>query len=360
MLENFFFTYANLPLREDPKSIMVIADELEPHIRDTNKFMRQNFQLFLNLISKLTKMDNPEKADLFIKKQINSYCNAIELWQSIYLCAFGAVYQYSTVDWYEKWPWCPAECVCMGTFGHSLATTMKRHSKEGTRLKCHECMHLNFRDLLLEIIKRGFKAILQSEQRRKLEMEHEAMVMIERDKECPDYKSTITNGCSSAHSLIEKDLEEIYGRRQIITDLSTYLKTSYDFVKVEIIFDERLTRKEGLLRFSAIKEVAIEPDGPPVSSADFYMLWQDYLVSVVGYSLFQYLIKHGDRHLKLCPYCHRFFHANDKRWTYCHKPPCKRLYDAERQWKLRATDPVKHGTTSGEKRSYRKKVSHEN
>ena len=67
-----------------------------------------------------------------------------------------------------------------------------------------------------------------------------------------------------------------------------------------------------------------------------------FLNSLVGYSLTNFLSNNDRRKLKLCPYCDKFYIADDIRQKKCKNEECRKQYEREKKRKQRKNDPVKY------------------
>ena len=71
--------------------------------------------------------------------------------------------------------------------------------------------------------------------------------------------------------------------------------------------------------------------------------FNEFLISIVSYSLVEFLRKNNLKKLKLCPFCNNFFIAKDtKREKRCYSKECEKTYQREKKRKQRENDPVKY------------------
>jgi len=73
-----------------------------------------------------------------------------------------------------------------------------------------------------------------------------------------------------------------------------------------------------------------------------YTRFNDYLISVVSYSLIEFLKKNDYKKLKLCPFCNNFYIAEDIRRKKCYSKECEKAYQRNKKRKQRENDPVKY------------------
>ena len=69
--------------------------------------------------------------------------------------------------------------------------------------------------------------------------------------------------------------------------------------------------------------------------------FNDYLVSIVSYSLVEFIRKNSFKKIKKCPFCNKFFLAKDiKRKTRCYSKKCEKEYQRQKKQKQRKDDIV--------------------
>ena len=68
--------------------------------------------------------------------------------------------------------------------------------------------------------------------------------------------------------------------------------------------------------------------------------FNEYLNSIVTYSLNEFIILNDRRKLKRCPYCNNFFIAKSiNRKTRCYEPDCEKAYQRDKKRKQREKEP---------------------
>lgn len=285
MLENLFLTYANNSFKEDPNNLRKVFNEIIPHLNPYRGWDKIMAEKIVEFVISIAKDNDPQKANKRRKQEIKKtgilYAKQLKK-------AFEAVYGYQN-------EYCPDEC--KEDYGGFYKIFTKSEFKNASRLKCYECRQLHFINILLEII------------------------------EGKNFSNMI-------YDIIDEENYEIWkeylGDKLQIGDkipkgfsLRNYLKEAYDYMRTKVVLNDngKLEKVEFL-------------DSNGLSN------FNEFLVSIVGFSLAAFLMNKDRRKLKKCPFCNKFYIADDIRQKKCKSDDCKKAYEREKKRKQREKDPV--------------------
>lgn len=255
MLENLFITYANELFRENLESFNKVFAEIHPHLTPNQIFNKRDFDFFLELIKIFSGFNDPKLANEYREEQ-KAKC---PVFKDYFDAAYEANYRY-------REGFCPKKCIEF--VGHHLARTAKKLNYGGDiHLKCIECRQFYFRDLLSKIIAKE------------------------------EFEKTVQN----------------YNKIHTSAGLNHYLRASYRYIRGEIILSEKgiFEKKDYVDAGELFGEAS-----PVIPLRDRF---DDFLTSLVGYSLTKFLLKNERSKLKNCQWCNNFFIAskNNDRQKYC-------------------------------------------
>jgi hypothetical protein len=288
MLENLFLSYANNSFKEDPDNLRKVFNEIIPRLnpyRGVDKIMAENV---IEFVISFAKDNDPQKANERRKKMMKEvgFIYARKLKK-----AFEVVYEYQN-------GYCPDECNenYGGAFNEILN---KSEFKNASSLKCYECRQLHFINILLEII------------------------------EGKNYIDMIYDTIDEKNYKINK---ESLGNKLQIGDkigkgfsLGNYFDKAYKYMGTKVVVNDngKLEKVDFL-------------DSKGLSN------FNEFLVSIVGFSLAEFLLKKDRRKLKKCPFCNKFYIADDIRQKKCKSDDCKKAYERKKKQKQREKDPAKY------------------
>ena len=314
MLDNFFLLYANKLFKDDPKNFKVVfqdfieqrnsmgfipeiyewdvvrleylAEIIDGFSNCSDLIAALKWQFELKSIPRLEK--NPED---FMEDEnfLKDHDNEIDL-------AFDAVFFYET-------GWCHGAQHENGSCIRYLSDQHDFGLDDNIRLKCHECRQLIFRGMLMDLVSNKGCFLVR------------ALDETLANKHFPGATSVTVTDNSNRKSL-EHYLSEAYN----CVEIGVYISTNKYFVKQESfeltnLFDDNRSIYPIHTRFN------------------------DYLISIVSYSLVEFLLKNDLNKLKLCPFCNNFFIAKDIRRKRCYSKECERAYQRDRKRKQREKEP---------------------
>lgn len=131
MLENFFLTYANYSLRDDPENLHKIFEEILPYVEKKEDISKDPYLLWLiEDVIDLARFNDPEIAKEYQKKKKTRPLP--DNW--LRDVAYEAVYKY-------RGGYC--EQRCFDQYGIDLPELIRKSGLTGNeRLKCYECYQL--------------------------------------------------------------------------------------------------------------------------------------------------------------------------------------------------------------------------
>ncbi len=281
MLNNLFIIYANNSLRDNPENIYKIFGEIYPYFNPDTLDQKETLNLFGSYLIDFTQTNDPKKAEKLRKEY---YGNISDLEIDI---AYESVYNYR--DGY-----CPKKCI--EYYGPYLAETAQKWEYGGDkRLKCIECRQLFFRDLLFQLANgenfRGLKYpnVIDEKQYKAWQRYHKKF----RGKTKVKIGDRTTGG---------------FG-------FKSYIDQAFDCVGQKIhLSDNGQLEKTTFIEWKNLFGV--------FSSYPLNTRFNDFITSLVGFSLTDFLLNNEREKLKICLKCKNFFIAskNDLRIKYC--PEC--------------------------------------
>jgi hypothetical protein len=321
MLDNFFLLYANKLFKDNPINLKVLFQDFIEQRHSMNKaggiYNEWDVVRLEFLIDTIGAFSNCSEFDsaLKLKDQIKS--KAQELFEKKFYDKINSV-QYVDVAFeavfFYRYGWCD------GTWhenGSCIGFRSDQHDfglDDNVRLKCHECRQLFFRGMLMDFVsdKDFFELDLKN-----LDNYPFATLFDKEwvDENFPDAKSVIV-----LHSADPKSFDH-------------YVSTAYDCVEIRAHATKRHVVKEESFSLSNLFD-------DKLSIYPLFTRFNDYLISVVGYSLVEFLRKNDYRKLKHCSYCNNFFIAKSiNRNTRCYSKDCEKVYQRDKKRKQREKEP---------------------
>jgi hypothetical protein len=321
MKNEFFIRYANNLFKDDPKNLELIIHDIAEQLRIMNKVSRtKSFnELVLVRLESIVKaiglFSNCKDFNLALKikdkrkseaqleldrKGINqSFSHDLEI-------AFNAVF-------FQKYGFCE------GTWYENGSCTGYRSDKhdfgldENYRIKCHECRQLVFRSMLTDYVKNnGFQQIAYKR--------GDSLGLIDEtwfDEHFPEANAVVLSDYDNKLSF------------------DYYLSRAYDCVETKVF-----SLNNNIVKFEHFAMTNLFDGQRSIYPQD--MRFNNFLISVVSYSLVEFLMKNNFKKLKICPFCNNFFIAGNIRRTRCYSKECENAYQREKKRKQRQNDPVKY------------------
>ena len=293
MLDDFFIIYTNNNFRDNPENLYKISDEIDPFMFPLNNHGSKNtLNFFIEELISISEINDPDAAyDLIPKWEDDSEGLPAGERSRIRVCKPDLEAAYKAAYWYQGHN-CHNRCIQI--YGHGLAKTAERLEYGGNRrLKCFECSQFFFRNFLTKFVKGGSLDDLLHP----LEIDEEFYKKIKAYKPYLDVKigEKISDG-SGLERYIVSESNCVEEKIVFINDDEFYRKK---FIKLNDLFDS-----DEYFR------------NPPKNS------FNEFITSIVGYSLTNFLLNDKLAKLKKCHGCDKFFKAskNDKRIKFC--PDC--------------------------------------
>lgn len=318
MPDKFFLLYANKLFKDDPENLKVVFQD----VIERRKILSKEHGLYIahdevrleylaemiDTFSNSSDFDQALKWKSKIKSKAQMEQNERKPYDLSSLdrdvdVAFEAVFYYKTgwcdCTWHEN-----GSCIGYRSDQHDFGLD------ENIRLKCHECCQLFFRGMLMD---------------------------------CVSSKDFLEMGIHKmdASLLDEKWLKEEFPETNSIFCIDTaspksfqyYVSRAYDCVEIGAhTTNKHVIKKE----FFSLTNLLDDKR----SIYPLYTRFNDYLISVVSYSLIEFLRKNEHKKLKLCPFCNNFFIAKSiNRKTRCYEPGCDKAYQRDKKRKQRDKEP---------------------
>lgn len=288
MLENFFLIYANNSFRENPKNVHKIFDEIYPCL-DFNilpDFKKDKLDILAKQMVTFAKCNDPilakERQKELISKHPPLYRKTMGY---LYDVAYEAIYRYRDSH-------CPDQCALH--YGDGLTKNAENLDYGGTRrLKCIECKQIFFVELLTKLVGgESFENLMYPET-----IDQSMYDVLMGSAIIPDSGIKIGEKISGGFGF------------------GTYIEKAFKCVKEEIEF----TSEGKFQKKSYIDSSHLISD---ISQYPVDVRFDDFITSLVGYSLTNLLLNNERTKLKQCRKCDKFFIAskNDDRIKYC--PEC--------------------------------------
>lgn len=310
MIEHFFLTYANNSFLNDPNNLYKIHSEI------TTSFQKHRYEDFklqkfiITLIVKFAKQNDPREARKWMKQlfhrgdtKIHGADNRVWLLFDLVNVSYNAVYGYNVCNIGYKYGNCGTK---LGSCKYYLAINysglLKEHELESSaRLKCYECHQLRFVSFLSSLTKGGYLGLVRP------------------------FNKLGAQKKSDLFKLSEHFRNVIYLKRIV--------KHAYDGIETTLELDENGKLKQISL---VDKEKLLYKDSPYPRITKF----NDYIFSLVGYSLTEFMKNIGLKKLHRCPYCHEFYISkNARRFTRCYSKDCNKAYQRDKKRKQREKEP---------------------
>jgi hypothetical protein len=328
MSDEFFLRYANQLFIDDPKNLKLVIQEFIRQHRSMReeggrwesesypewcvRFMADTIDIFsdckdFDTALKFTpKIKSQAKLEIRSKK-LRSFYNVDDHIDM----ALEAVFYYRNESCINRWD---DNEYCTGyhsdPHGFGLA--------ENYRIKCHECYQLYFRSMLLNFVKnKGFhqRIVKKGDTKTKWVFDEEWF-----EKHSLEHDEIVISGSNNRNSF------------------DYYLEKAYDCVAIVAyvpIHSQHIVKCENFEMTNLLN-----------NKHSIYPLetrFNDYLISVVSYSLVEFLRKNNFKKLKICPFCNNFFIAKDiKREKRCYSKECEKAYQREKKRKQREKDPLRY------------------
>jgi hypothetical protein len=312
MLDNLFIDYANKLFKDNPKNLKVVFQDFigqrygmfkTGRVFDTDR-IRLDF--IIDTIFTFSDCSNFNSA-LKLKDKIKS--KGQKLFKKI-----SQIYLYRIDNYIEL----ALEAVFFYRIGCCDGTRHENESCIGyrsdqydfgldanIRLKCHECRQLFFRHMLMDFVS---------------------------DK---DFDEGFLDGSFPGQGSV------ITIRTTDPKDFHNYVFHAYDCVKIRAITSTRNKIVQGVVKEESISFTNLFDDQDSIYPLN--TRFNDYLKSMVSYSLIEFLRNNNPKKLKNCPYCNNFFIAKSiNRKTRCYEPDCEKAYQRDKKRKQRDKDPVKY------------------
>lgn len=351
MSDKFFIRYANKLFKDDPKNLkLVIQDFIEQHriMREAGRSESESYPEWclgfmadtIGIFSDCKDFDSALKITPKIKSQAKLEIKSKDLRPyynvdvHIDMALEAVFYQrdgFCDNTWEE---WVEDES-CPGYQGRSKKfKSNDQHDfglGENYRIKCHECCQLFFRSMLLNFVKnKGF---------------HKRII---KKGEKYSYVKNVASGeiKSLAHSLLDEKFfdENLPGKNELVImdynnrhSFDYYIARAYDCVESSAYVP---IHSQDIVKYEHFAMTNLFDDQRSIYPLD--KRFNDYLISVVSYSLVEFLRKNNFKKLKVCPFCNNFFTAGDIRRTRCYEKECERAYQRDKKRKQRENDPVKY------------------
>jgi hypothetical protein len=324
MLDNFFLLYANKLFKDNSKYLIELFQELIEQKQNKYKeagIYNEYDEVRLEVIAhNICIFSDCSDFDSALKKKDKIKTKTQELFEnkrwdltnsSKYVdLSFEAVFFY-------RYGWCD------GTW-HENGSCIGYHSDkydfgldDNVRLKCHECRQLFFRHMLMEFV--SGKEFLEVDLKNLDNYPYATLLDKEWvDENFPEEKSVVVIDTASPESFHH------------------YVSAAYDCVEIYGVSTKRHVQKVESFSLTNLfdDQRSIYP---------LYTRFNDFLISVVSYSLVEFLRKNNDKKLKFCPYCNNFFIAKSiNRKTRCYEPDCEKAYQRDKKRKQRDKDPVRY------------------
>jgi hypothetical protein len=210
---------------------------------------------------------------------------------------------------------------CHGTWhenGSCIGYRSDQHDfglDDNYRIKCHECCQLFFRSMLLDFVKnKGF---------------HQRVIKKGDPKSLFDEKWFDENAPEQSEIIVSEDGDK--------NSFDYYLSSAYDCVAIAAYVP---IHSQHIVKYENFEMTNLFDDQRSIYPLE--TRFNDYLISVVSYSLVEFLRKNNFRKLKICPFCNNFFIAGNISRTRCKEKECERAYQRNKKRKQRQNDPVKY------------------
>ena len=311
MLDKFFLLYANKLFKDDPKNFELVFQDFIDERRSLYKipstfneceevrleYLAETIGTFANCtdFDSALKWKDKIKSRALLEEKSKSF---LEDHDNNVDVAFEAIFYYKT-GW------------CQGTWPENGSCTGYRSDQhdfgldDNIRLKCHECRQLFFRSMLMDFVSnKGF-----------LVMDLKKMDATWANEHFPESSSVIALDSENPQSF------------------DHYVSESYKCVKIEAY----ATTNKHILKEESFTLTNLFDDERSIYPV--YTRFNDYLISVVSYSLVEFLRKNNLNKLKLCPFCYNFYIAKDIKRKRCYSKECERAYERDKKRKQREKEP---------------------
>lgn len=320
MLDKFFLLYANNLFKDDPKNLKkLFQDFIEQRYSMHKKaggiyieWEKVRLEFLVDTIGAFSDCSDFDSA-LKLKDKIKS--KAQELFEKMpgYLRADTYIELALEAVFFYRYGWCD------GTWhenGSCIGYRSDQHNfglDDNIRLKCHECRQLYFRYMLMDFVSgKDFREM----DLKNLDDYPYATLLDEKwaNENFPEAKSVIVTDSYNPKSFHH------------------YVLTAYDCVEINAHANKRHVVKEESFSITNLFD-----DDRSIYPLD--TRFNDFLISIVSYSLVEFLIKNDYNKLKLCSFCNNFYIADDIRQKKCKSDYCKKAYEREKKRKQREKEP---------------------
>jgi hypothetical protein len=326
MKNELFLQYANQLFIDDNKNLkLVLQDILEQYMSSQKVKSRRKSQSYpewcigfmadtISIFSECKDFDSALKFTPKIKSQAKLEIKTKDLRPYYSIddqidMAFEAVFYYRHGFCIPEWDdneYCTGYSSDQHDFGLG----------KNYRIRCYECCQLYFRSMLLNFVKnKGIhQRIVKKGDPKEFFLNEEWF-----DENLPEHDEFILQNSDSRNSF------------------DYYLARAYDCVAIYAfvpIHSQHIIKDEYFAMTNLLDD-----------QRSIYPLetrFNDFLISVVSYSLVEFLRKNDFRKLKICPFCNDFFIAGNIRRTRCYEKECEKAYQREKKRKQRRNDPVKY------------------
>jgi len=294
MLDSFFLSYASYSFSEDLENIRKIFKEIIPHVyvRDVNEIA---------------------PAEILINELVNLiifFVNDIPNKQEPPPRPHNGIYSRSFYESVKDNPYYDYN----GSIIHRPLIPMALHAVYGPSFKkvddCRDCIYGRFLNIPAEEIQK--KKCFECAQ-------HAFKKQMTDIVEGTEFKNFISFGAG----------------RYISSYLDLLLELSHEY------FYTRLSITDGKVKNDMFIDVS-KFIYPSIDEKDLGKRFNDFLFSLAGYSLSNFLINTDRRKLKQCPFCHIFFIAKDTKRKVCYSNACEKIYRRLQKQEQRRRDPVKY------------------
>ena len=291
MLDDFFIKYANFSFKENPENLYMLSNEIDEFLFPIDDWGGQNsLKFFVKELISLSELNDPGDA-WQLKPKLTDCSEDLPTGHS---CKVGIYDPYFDVAYYAAYWYQDQNCrgECKNHYGPGLAKIGESSDYGGNRrLKCFECWQIYFGNLLTKLV----------EGESLIDLIHPTLSIEDQYKEVaeifPDGNFKVTR--------------EKVDNWPCAFEL--YIKNALHCVAEKIlpINDNELIRKRYI---SSNNLLGDERSRYPIRNR-----FNEYIASLVGYSLTNFLFNDKRAKLKKCHECDNFFKAskNDSRIKYC-------------------------------------------
>ena len=305
MIENIFLTYANNKFYENVENLNVFFQAIISNIDGTTFHYNPKYIKYLiKSIADFSKI-GPMKSVKKIEKKFPAQEREIPLCSPAYkdseegirhailIEAFNSVFGFRG-NYIEYW-----ESVDKGIFDDSAFDWWEFDSRE-----CDDCKtHIS--DALPDIVFDKFN----------IQNDFQLQCFMCQQLQFIDLLTSLTEA-KSLNSILSENNYKFKKLESLIKGGGAFLELDYE------ILDGQIKKKY-------------------VLNNDFTMGGMSFF-NVVAYSFCEFLSNNDFKKLKSCPFCNKFYIADDIRQKRCKSDECRKKYEKEKKRKQRLSDPVKY------------------